>query len=348
MPQAVTRDRLGAWMVRCNPGVWRLHEFIADGNDYLESWSLRYSYRCELMRPGDKILLWVTASPHMPRGIWGIGHVTGHAGDRIIEVPEHAEDDGYWVNEQARIAADYGVNVHIEVLSQPVTSEQLLAAGIDNLEVQSQPQMANPLWLTADQLSRVETLLPDWPPYVGDDEDPTPGLEGDPLSRYYCERAAVDAVSDWYEDHGWVVEDVGAQKLGWDLTCSGPNGETAKVEVKGLSGSRPVILLTANELRAARQEPGWTLSVVTRALTAPECWDFSAAEAVAVSAPHVYRADLTDIADAPSCTACGEARGRRIVYGLPTAEVAADHPIGGCLVSPTDPEWECPACAHRW
>lgn len=60
------------------------------------------------------------------------------------------------------------------------------------------------------------------------------------------------------------------------------------------------MLLTANELRAAREERDWALAVVVHAFSAaPEILVFEGGDAIAVAAPYVYRADMTRI-DEPS------------------------------------------------
>jgi hypothetical protein len=76
-----------------------------------------------------------------------------------------------------------------------------------------------------------------------------------------------------------------------------------RVEVKGVSGATPAILLTRNEARAAREEPGWRLAVVTRALTTPEVRIVAGPEAMVASAPFMYEVTLdTGAASCPRPT----------------------------------------------
>jgi len=82
-------------------------------------------------------------------------------------------------------------------------------------------------------------------------------------------------------------------KCGWDLTCSIPDGPVVRVEVKGVSSSKPAVLLTRNEYRSAMEDPGWVLAVVTRVLTAPGVTIFSPGEVEAAAIPYVYRADFS-------------------------------------------------------
>jgi hypothetical protein len=75
----------------------------------------------------------------------------------------------------------------------------------------------------------------------------------------------LDAVTANYRDRGWTVADVRADELGWDLTCTAPDGAVEQVAVKGIDGGASAFLLTRKEERAARREVGWRLAVVTGA-----------------------------------------------------------------------------------
>lgn len=80
-------------------------------------------------------------------------------------------------------------------------------------------------------------MLPDWPDAVDGDEEVTVsgrGAEfGDPATIKVVEAAAMAAVRDYYEAGDWRVKDVSRDKLGWDLSCTSPDGEIARVDVKG-------------------------------------------------------------------------------------------------------------------
>ena len=60
-----------------------------------------------------------------------------------------------------------------------------------------------------------------------------------------------------------------------------------------MSGSRPAILLTRNEYRSAKEDAGWVLAVVTRAVTAPKVAIYSAEAARAAAEPYVYQLDFS-------------------------------------------------------
>ena len=77
--------------------------------------------------------------------------------------------------------------------------------------------------------------------------DGSPGLrQPDIKQRQRVERAAQQAVEDWYYAQGYHVIDVSADNLGWDLEAT-KDGHTLTIEVKGLSGSTPMAYITPNE-----------------------------------------------------------------------------------------------------
>jgi hypothetical protein len=296
---AVSRDNLGAWLVKCDPDVWDLPSFVEDGGEYISDWSIQDNYRSRLMEPGDAVILWVSGrKPGYPRGIWGLGHITGPAEDSATRLDRDTGDDeiSYWLDEEARLAVRCRVPVHILLFTTPVAARDLPGAGIYDLEVQRMPQGSNPSWVSRDQLANLRALLPHWPEQQGETRELVVTERGagfgDALQNRVVEKAAMDAVSQVYGADGWDVEDVSRQKTGWDLTCTHKDGRIAKVEVKGVSGQRPCVLLTPNEVRTAKTEEDWVLAVVTRALRAPEVIEFTGGEAVAAARPYVYRADL--------------------------------------------------------
>lgn len=112
---------------------------------------------------------------------------------------------------------------------------------------------------------------------------------GDPVTNRIVELAAVRKVVEHFE--GWEYHDVSMQKVGWDITFT-RGAEERHVEVKGVSGRRPSVLLTRNELDKAAHDPLWSLVVVARALVAPVVHEFDRDAVMVAASPYVYRADL--------------------------------------------------------
>ncbi|MCY7402636.1 MAG: DUF3883 domain-containing protein [Nocardioides sp.] len=90
---------------------------------------------------------------------------------------------------------------------------------------------------------------------------------------------------------GWEYDDVSMQKVGWDITFT-RGADERHVEVKGVSGPHPSVLLTRNEIDKAASDPLWWLVVVTQALMAPAVHEFDRNAVVLAASPYVYRAEL--------------------------------------------------------
>jgi hypothetical protein len=140
MTRTITRDNLGAWLVKRNPDTGS--ELPRAGGEVVESLCVVPGYRSDLMAPGDRVILWVSGNGRrMTRGIWGLGHVTG----------------------PVEVAGKLAVPVAIDVLEEPLPAGEILAAGITDLEVHRMPQGSNPSWVSKEQLARLLPLLPPWP-----------------------------------------------------------------------------------------------------------------------------------------------------------------------------------------
>jgi hypothetical protein len=137
MARSVTRDTLGAWLIKARPEPGsEVVGLIAAGGGTITSRCVSRGYRADLMAPGDRVLLWVSGDGRRTtRGVWGVGRVTGPV------------EDG-------------AVPLDLPLLPEPIAAGELLAAGIDDLEVQRMPQGSNPSWVSADQLAALERLLP--------------------------------------------------------------------------------------------------------------------------------------------------------------------------------------------
>ena len=81
------------------------------------------------------------------------------------------------------------------------------------------------------------------------------------------------------------------RKLGWDITARRA-GDELHLEVKGVSGMKPTILLTRNEHARAGTDPSWQLAVVTQALTSATLTEFAPEQVLLASLPHVFRVQL--------------------------------------------------------
>jgi hypothetical protein len=276
-------------MIKCNPNVWDIAVALKDPATTIARWSVNPSYRTELMDYGQRVPFRVTgrAGQDPEPGLWGSGVVIGR-----VQREEPDDDPGLWVDEDQRLRSKHFVPVEVPLWATPVTRAVLRDdERLAGMEVFRQPQMGNPLAVTVTELAAIEDhiQLPPIQITVG-----TAGAGfGDPASRAAVEHAAMAAVTRQYRHRRWRVVDVSRDCLGWELECTSPTGRVERVEVKGVSGSAPAILLTRNEARAAREEPGWLLAMVTTALEQPCLHIVDGPTVLRASEPFVYRVDLT-------------------------------------------------------
>ena len=156
MPRPITQQNLGAWLLRCNPkNEPELPRLVAGGHR-ITRWCVADNYRSQMMAAGDPIVFWVSGDGRLlVRGIWGIGHVVG-AGvfDSLPDEHRSLSQSGTEPSERPK------VDVDIPLLSAGISDGMLRAAGIDNLEVQLQPQGSNPSWISVVQLAQLAQLVP--------------------------------------------------------------------------------------------------------------------------------------------------------------------------------------------
>lgn len=156
MARRITRDNLGAWLLRCNPrSEPELPAMIAQGGHRIRQWCVADNYRSRLLVAGDPVVLWVSGDGRqLTRGIWGMGWVIAVNGfPRPDDSVETAEDG---TDQRRRPRAD----VDIPLSTEAVSDHAIRAAGIDDLEVQVQPQGANPSWISAAQYARLAVGFP--------------------------------------------------------------------------------------------------------------------------------------------------------------------------------------------
>jgi len=89
---------------------------------------------------------------------------------------------------------------------------------------------------------------------------------GSPEMNKEVEARAVQHVIQLYESSGWTVISVENERCGFDLVCKkGPREE--HVEVKGARGTEKTFIITAGELRKAKEDPFFVLCLVNGVLS---------------------------------------------------------------------------------
>jgi hypothetical protein len=135
--RSVSLDGLGAWVIKCNPRKTALEPMMAAG-EAKPQWCVADNYRTQLIRPGQRVLFWVTSHPR--RGVWGAGRVVGDV----------TADDG-----------QLHVPVRIPLFAEPLTAAELGSIpGLRSMEVFRSPQQSNPSWVSTAELALLDPLLP--------------------------------------------------------------------------------------------------------------------------------------------------------------------------------------------
>lgn len=86
--------------------------------------------------------------------------------------------------------------------------------------------------------------------------------------KLLVEKSAINKTTSYFEEHGFVIESVEGDNVGWDLEAK-KNGELVfRIEVKGLSGEDVKVELTPNEYSNMKKfVSNYKLCVVSRALS---------------------------------------------------------------------------------
>jgi hypothetical protein len=300
----VQNENLGAWLIKCDPKTWDFVKAFEDGMPGISGWSVTDNYRSQMMDEGQPIVFWVSGQArNFPiSGIWGVGLVTG---PRRWEEPDDEDDDNLWIDKTRAAQAGYGIPTDIRLLTSPefrnkVSRESLKKHRIlSKIEVMRAPQAPNPSFLTKTEYAALRKILPSSPEGVsGKPENVTLNKSGagfgNPETNRLVEQAAMDEVTKYFRRKGFLVVDVSAKKMGWDLELRKKGSKSdLLIEVKGVSGESPKVLLTRNEMKKAIEKSNWKLAVVTESLSKRPKVTIWAAESVRDSSlPFAWEVNL--------------------------------------------------------
>lgn len=306
MAKAITDESFGAWVIKCHPDVWDVMTFLELGHDHIDSWSIRKSYRTDLMKPGQPVVFWVSGPRDgdvVFRGVWGIGTLTTHAED-FPGMSAREAKASLWRDAFRATEPGWGVGTDITLMDDPIPAAVVQDESVlRNCEIFRAPQMSNPAFLTRAEFKALRKLHDGWlrGTVARDREDDGPAVLtgrgagfGTPEQNKKVEDAAMGEVARELRAQGFEVEDVSARKLGWDLTAipRTTDEDLRLIEVKGVSGNQPRILLTRREHATAAGDERWELAVVTNALGTPQTRWFTGRQALTAAEPFVFQVTL--------------------------------------------------------
>jgi hypothetical protein len=139
---ALTERTLGAWLLKADPRLAPVTQWLEDDFADVGRRCVRPTYRTALVRPGQPVLLWISgADPRTPSGVHAYGVTTG--------VVREDPDDG-WV-----------LPLSLSRVDPPVLRADLLADPVLRvLEVLRMPAGSNPSYLSVEQYAALRPRLP--------------------------------------------------------------------------------------------------------------------------------------------------------------------------------------------
>jgi hypothetical protein len=139
--RALTPDVLGAWLFKASPLEPSVDALVRTGFSGPSRWCVRPTYRADLVRPGQPVLLWVSGREvRTPAGLHAQGVTTGGADSST-----------------GRLA----VPVSLAPVSPPVLRTELVEHPVlSRSEVVRMPAGSNPSYLTREQLEALQNAWP--------------------------------------------------------------------------------------------------------------------------------------------------------------------------------------------
>jgi hypothetical protein len=138
--RAVSESRLGAWLIKVSPTVFPVSELVRTEFTTVESRCVRPSYRTDLIREGQPVLLWVSGRDHrFPAGLYAAGRTTG----------------------PVCLQAEPAMPLRLRPIDPMVSRESLLAhPDLGGIEVLRMPAGSNPSYLDREQYRALRSAFP--------------------------------------------------------------------------------------------------------------------------------------------------------------------------------------------
>jgi len=138
------------WLLQCNPAVWDIHAWRADGNEGLSEWIVGRHF--DDLSVGDPFALWVGGKQ---AGVYAVGQLTGEAR------PSPRKKDGdYWKKTPNRDT--WVVPLRVDVwLEEPIPKRELASdPDFAKATILRTPFAANPFRLSFFEWGAIERHLP--------------------------------------------------------------------------------------------------------------------------------------------------------------------------------------------
>jgi hypothetical protein len=258
------------WTLAANPGVFRVEDNIREQDEELWRTNRNVAQR-------DRVAIYKYKGRENYRGIVSLGEVLSDP--QMMYIPPGT--DPYEVIETygrpLPARAEWSWVRYVRAPRLPLWADLGSGSVVDELAV-ARAQGETVHQVTSEQWERLmdEADLAAWPPEESAGADAIqneveemvrergsgqgPGLSAS--ERSLVERCAMEVATRHFQKHGWTVEDVSAASP-YDLLCWHEGRRPRRVEVKGATGGASAVILTRNEVLAARADPeSATLAIV--------------------------------------------------------------------------------------
>lgn len=252
------------WAFCANPKIYKIEQAVQKLSE--DSWTVPHRN----VRVGDRAIIWKAKGNNRHRGIIALAEVLTNPKPRI------APDPDYWVDQNAANEVVDRVMVRYFPLVLPLWEDETDLQLLKELSVARAPG-GTIFHVTPAQWDGIMEAVGGWPgknPEVEEAERiieeyagrrrPGQGFSTNPDLRRAIELYAMQKAKAFYEEQGWKVFDVSTTHS-YDLLCKADDKEELHVEVKGTTSDGTQILLTANEVRHARDHyPKVALFILSR------------------------------------------------------------------------------------
>lgn len=138
---------MAAWIIQCNPTVWKVFDWWENGDDELGTWTI--SHRVNEISCGDLFAFWIGGKE---AGVYAMGKVSDDPNG-----PHRSQGGGYWVSPPPGDVWYIGLRVERYFFDAPIRKAELVAdPNFRNALVLRMPRSANPIPLTSNEWSALE------------------------------------------------------------------------------------------------------------------------------------------------------------------------------------------------
>lgn len=253
------------WAFGANPKTFNIGQAIQELSE--DTWTVPGRN----VRAGDRAIIWKFKGNEKDRGIFALAEVLTDPVSKADPVPD------YWVDQQA--ANQVVDRVRVRYYVPPALPLMMGAMDLPILRELSVARATGGtvFHVTPEQWETIMKLVGGWPGLNSNMQEAERAIEeiaGKQRSRQrfsnnadvrrVIEQYAMEKAKAFYEERGWKVTDVSSTHS-YDLLCTADGKEELHVEVKGTTSDGSQLLLTANEVRHARDHyPNVALFVVSQ------------------------------------------------------------------------------------